>query len=89
MDVPLEFFTLFLRRKTTPTATMTRITGTPTITAKGTSKYWVSQFHVMLEGCVNAKPALLAVPNLGTLPVPSQPKQNTFADPDGELNELE
>jgi hypothetical protein len=82
MDIPPEFFTLFLRRKTTPTATTTKITGTPTITTKGTSKYRVPHFQVMLEGCANAKSALLAEPDLGTLPVPSQPKQTNCATMD-------
>lgn len=45
------------------------------ITIKGTGKYWVSQFHVMLEGWFIVNCVLVAVPDAGTLPVPVQPVQ--------------
>ena len=54
---------------------ITAIIGTPMSNANGTRRYWVAQFHVMLEGCVNVKAVLVSVPDWGTLPVPVHPEQ--------------
>ena len=53
----------------------TRITGVPIIRAKGTMRYWVSQFQVRLEGWVNENSTVFAFPEVGTLPLPFQPEQ--------------
>jgi hypothetical protein len=66
-------FVPFLHNTKTTTI-RTTIIGTPIIKAKGTSKYWISHFHVMLEGCVTVNSTPLAFPEAGTLPVPDQPE---------------
>lgn len=43
--------------------------------SRGRSKYWGSQFHVMLEGWFIVKSTLVAAPDVGALPVPLQPVQ--------------
>ncbi len=56
--------------------TMTKTTGTPIKTARGNMRYFVSQFHFMVDGCVNVNLTLFVLPDSGTLPVPDQPEQS-------------
>ena len=54
---------------------ITKTAGTPITTARGNRRYCVSQFHFMVDGCVNVNLTLFVLPDSGTLPVPDQPEQ--------------
>ena len=57
------------------TTKQARITGIVIIASKKMARYWVSQFHVMLDGWFIVNRVLFAAPDAWTLPVPVHPVQ--------------
>ncbi len=49
--------------------------GTTVIVNRGTIKYWVPKFQLILDASLIINSTVFVVPDLGTLPVPVQPLQ--------------
>ena len=66
------FLILCLPRRTRIIAKPAKAKGTSTIARRGTGKYSVAHFHVMLDGWLIINSVELVAPDAATLPVPTQ-----------------